>query len=653
MEEITLKINDRQVKGKEGDTVLAVCRANDIYVPTLCHLEGLSDVGACRMCMVEVEGERKPVPACTYPVRNGLVVKTHTEALEKHRRLILELIFTERNHFCMFCEQSGDCELQELAYRYQMDNIRYPYTNPRLPVDSLNDYLVIDHNRCVLCGRCVRACSEVVGIHTLDFGKRGWKTTISADLEQPLGESSCISCGACAQACPTGAIFSKLSLYKGKTSECQQVATVCPLCSVGCELNVLVKDGNLVRIEAPSLEGPRAPLCDRGRFGLLYDERPRITSPLVRDKRGELKERSIGEAIDLATMKLRELKGSIAGIISTRYSNETLSLFHKFMHDVMGSDNIDTLDGKKYRIITEGIRCFRDDGAGLDIECSIEGVLQADCIVVAGADPQRTHPVVGCLIRRAVSQEGAKLIVINSARDVFPLWSNLWLRPEVGSEQILFEGLTKILMDKGLTRRENTPAELAAVLSDCALDEVDRITGVEIRDLEAAVNMYGEAKRGIIIYGDELLDRNAPALVNSLLRLASLTGNQIDEKLGVISLKPYTNSRGGWELGIAAGEIQADNVRGAYLVLDDEQLDEKLVEQLKSLDFIVVQASYQSSATSVADIVLPSPIWSERQGGEYVSLDGRTGKSQQLLQPRKGMLQFEEVLARLTKNLGH
>ena len=142
MSEITLTIDGKEVKGKEGDTVLEVCQDNGIDVPTLCHHQGLSDVGACRMCVVEIERERRPVPSCTYPARDGLVVRTNTEQLEKYRRLILELIFAERNHFCMFCEKNGDCELQKLAYRYQMDNVRYPYTFPSLPVDSLSDYLV-------------------------------------------------------------------------------------------------------------------------------------------------------------------------------------------------------------------------------------------------------------------------------------------------------------------------------------------------------------------------------------------------------------------------------------------------------------------------------------------------------------------------------
>jgi formate dehydrogenase major subunit len=652
MKEITLTINDRQVKGKEGDTVLEVCQANGIDVPTLCHLEGLSDVGACRMCVVEIERERRPVPSCTYPARDGLVVKTHTEQLERYRRLILELIFTERNHFCMFCEQSGDCELQKLAYRYQMDNVRYPYTFPSLPVDSLSDYLVLDHNRCVLCGRCVRACSEVAAIHALDFGKRGWRTVVTADLEQPLGESSCVSCGACVQACPTGAILSKLSLYKGKTSECQQIKTVCPLCGVGCELNVLVKDNNLVRIEAPGLKGPRGPLCQEGRFGLLGDERPRLTSPLVRNGQGKLEECTIDEAIEAAAGKLRGIKGGFAGVISTRYPDETLSLFHEFVRGAMGCDSVDTLDGRGYRLIAEGIEQFHDKGRGLDIECPIEEILEADCILVAGADPLKTHPVIGSLIRRAISERGAKLIAIDPVADAFPLWSDLWLKPEKGSEGVLFNGLAKILIDKGLVKRQKAPAELVQSLSQNKTEEVSRATGIEIGGLESAAKMYGEAEHGVIIYGEGLLKGNDPSLVTSLLNLADLTGNLSGERLRVISLKPNANSRGAWELGLAAKGIEGDGLKGAYLLLADEQGDEELVGRLKEIGSLVVQASYHSAVTSMADVVLPSPIWAEREG-KYMSMDGSISEARRALQPKEGVLQDQEILIELSKKLGH
>ncbi|MBM3133667.1 MAG: 2Fe-2S iron-sulfur cluster binding domain-containing protein, partial [Chloroflexi bacterium] len=412
MKELALTINDKPVKGMEGSTVLEVCRANGIDIPTLCHLDGLSDVGACRMCVVEIQGERRPVPACTYPARDGLVIQTHTPEIERYRRLILELIFTERNHYCMFCEKSGDCELQKLAYRYQMDSVRYPYAFPTMRTDAVSDFIVIDHNRCILCGRCVRTCAEVEANFTLDFGKRGWKTVVSADLNDPLGKSSCVSCGACVQACPTGAIFSKLNLYTGKSSECEHIGAVCPVCGVGCELKVAVKDNNLVKIESASLQGISGPLCKKGRFDLLRSERARIVSPLVRDGRGKLKPCTLDEAINAAAGKLGQLKKSVAGIASARYPNETLWLFRRFLNEALESDWVDTLNGRYFRAVSLGIKQWSNNGKGLEIESPMEEILRADCILVVEADPEKTHPVVGSLIRRAVRHGGAKLIVI-------------------------------------------------------------------------------------------------------------------------------------------------------------------------------------------------------------------------------------------------
>lgn len=654
MNEITLTINGKTVKGQKGDTVLDVCKANDIDVPTLCHFDGLMDVGACRLCVVEIEKERRPIPACTYPARDGLVVETSTEKLENDRRKILELIFTEHNHFCMFCEKSGDCELQKLAYKYQMDHVSYPYTFPSLPVDSLSEYLVIDHNRCILCGRCIRACSEVAANRTLDFSQRGWKTLVTADMGQPLGESSCLCAGACVQVCPTGAIFSKFSLYKGRTDECEQISTVCPACGVGCELKVLVKDNNLVSIEAPDLLGTKGNLCKMGRFDLLRQTQPRITSPMVRNKEGQLEECTIDEALRVIAGKIKETDGSFVGMVSSKLPNETVSLFSKLIEGISGTESMDTLDGKSYRVINEGVKRYGDDVKGLDIECSIEQILQADCIIIVGGDPEKTNnPVIGTLIRRAINQKGAKLIVIDPLQNVSPIRNGLRLKINTGSERFLLNGLAKILVDKGLVASGKANTELVEALSQYEAGKVAGVTGVDKEDLIKVAEVYGSAERGVIIYGEDLLKKGDPGLISSILLLADITGNRENNKLRVISLKPNANSRGAWELGAARG-IKTHKPKGLYLLLSDDsnEITEELSSWIKEIGTLIVHACYPSSVTAKADVVLPSPIWAERDG-KYVSMDGNVLESRQVLKPMEGMLQDKEVLAKLSHELGH
>lgn len=206
----TLTVDDRMVTGAEGESVFDVAWNNGVQIPRLCHLGGLSDVGACRLCLVEIEGEGKLAASCLTPVREGMVVRTESERLRRHRKLIVELLLAERNHQCAVCVQNGACELQDLAERLEIDHVRLRYQFPKLAVDTSHDRFGIDHNRCVLCTRCVRVCDEVEGAHTWDVGGRGTASTIVADLGEPWGQSqTCTSCGKCVQVCPTGALFEK------------------------------------------------------------------------------------------------------------------------------------------------------------------------------------------------------------------------------------------------------------------------------------------------------------------------------------------------------------------------------------------------------------------------------------------------------------
>ncbi len=209
-QKISIRIDGEYVNATEGQTILEAARAGGKYIPTLCFLEGLSASGGCRLCIVEVSGVGRLLPACTTPVQNGMSVTTNSEKLTRYRRMALEFLLIERNHYCSVCVSNGHCELQAMAQQLGVTHVNYPYNYPRMAVDVSHDRYVLDHNRCILCTRCVRVCSEVEGAHVWNISGRGIQSRLVSDLNRPWGESkSCTSCGKCVQVCPTGALAEK------------------------------------------------------------------------------------------------------------------------------------------------------------------------------------------------------------------------------------------------------------------------------------------------------------------------------------------------------------------------------------------------------------------------------------------------------------
>lgn len=223
----TLTIDDRLVSADEAQSVLEAARDAGIGIPTLCHLEGVSELGACRLCLVEVAGSPKLQPACVTNVAEGMVVSTSSARLREYRRMIVELLFAERNHVCAVCVANGHCELQNLAIEVRMDHVRYEYAFPVCAVDITHPRFGLDHNRCVLCARCVRVCDEVEGVHTWDVAGRGASARVITDLNQPWGSaSSCTACGKCMMACPTGAIFRRGATVAEMEHEAARIAAI-------------------------------------------------------------------------------------------------------------------------------------------------------------------------------------------------------------------------------------------------------------------------------------------------------------------------------------------------------------------------------------------------------------------------------------------
>jgi bidirectional [NiFe] hydrogenase diaphorase subunit len=206
----TLKIDGRDFSARPDETILDVARENKIFIPRMCELDGLSTIGACRLCLVEVKGSNKLLPSCVTHVEEGMEVTTTSERLDRYRKMIVELMFTERNHVCSVCVSNGHCELQNMAQKLGITHVRFPYRYPKAEVDASHDRFIIDHNRCILCTRCVRVCDEIEGAHTWDVMGRGIEAQVVTDLRQPWGSSeTCTSCGKCVQVCPTGALSEK------------------------------------------------------------------------------------------------------------------------------------------------------------------------------------------------------------------------------------------------------------------------------------------------------------------------------------------------------------------------------------------------------------------------------------------------------------
>lgn len=401
MSQVIVTIDNIEVKVRPGTTILTAAKEAGIDIPTLCNHRALSPTGACRVCVVEVEGQRTLQAACVFPVAEGMKIKTDSDRVVKARKLVLDMIFAERNHFCPFCEASGDCELQNLGYRYGIDHWAYETYSKPYPLDATREFFLMDHNRCILCGRCIRACDELVGNHTLGLQQRGTRSMVGADTNTPFGESTCVSCGTCLQVCPTGAIFDGRGSYMGREVQVEHIRSTCSQCSIGCGIEIATRGGNVVRVKGDwDAEVNKGLLCRKGRFERLYDGRKRVKSPLLRQG-GRLQEVSWEEALKATAERLKDADAGGVGVLtSSNATNEALFMLSALLGE-MKVTNIGLLNDASAGL--SGIR----RGALTDIA-------KGDVILVVGADPVRNQPVASFLIKRAVDK-GARLIVVDDA----------------------------------------------------------------------------------------------------------------------------------------------------------------------------------------------------------------------------------------------
>ncbi|MCX8095289.1 MAG: 2Fe-2S iron-sulfur cluster-binding protein [Caldisericia bacterium] len=390
MEKIKIKINGNEIEVDQGKTILQVAKELNLHIPTLCYLEPLSPQGACRLCIVEDRG--KLVASCNTPIAPNMDIKLDTPDVISSRKLLLQLLFTERNHYCMYCEVSGNCELQNMGYEFGLDHFEFPTYEKRFEVDNSHDYIIMDPNRCILCRRCVKACSELAGHFVLGEMNRGIETLIIADMNLPLGESSCTSCGLCTQVCPTGALIDKRSVYLGKDVQTDIIYSNCNECAVGCGTKIYKKKNSnfIVKIYGDmNSEINGGVLCKIGRYSALFEEKPRVISSKFKEE-ANFKKLDRERLIKLISEKINELIVYIDGTLF----NEEIELIKNVFKD------------KVYSLYTNEPQ--------IPSSITLKDLNNEKEFIVIGVDLNREYGVVGSFVKRKVLGGEGKLAVFDS-----------------------------------------------------------------------------------------------------------------------------------------------------------------------------------------------------------------------------------------------
>jgi predicted molibdopterin-dependent oxidoreductase YjgC len=335
----SLTINGQSIDALPGMTVLEAAQNAGIYIPTLCNSPDLKPYGACRVCVVEIEGMRGFPTSCTTPVAQGMRVHTETEAVNQVRRLVVELLIADHPANCLTCSADGKCELQKVASYLGMTTIRLPKKAPSFTIDSSNPFFSLDRDKCILCARCTRTCNEITCVGAIDMANRGYAMKVATFEDGLLFDSICQSCGECVAHCPVGALSSKISLPAAR-----EIETTCPYCGVGCQIILGIRNDKIVSVrgnpEGPSNSGK---LCVKGRYGIpeFVHSSDRLDSPMIR-KNGKLEKTTWDEALDLISARLLNYKADeMAVISSSRTSNEDNYTAQKFARVALGTNNVD------------------------------------------------------------------------------------------------------------------------------------------------------------------------------------------------------------------------------------------------------------------------------------------------------------------------
>ncbi len=697
---IELTIDTQSIAVEEGTTILQAAKQHKIKIPYLCNYRLLEPFGGCRVCLVQVKDNPRLLASCTTPVTGGMEVITTSPEIHKARRFVLELLLSDHDCRCITCEKNGACKLQRLAYEYGIEEPRFQGEKRNYGIERDNPFLERDHDRCILCGRCVRVCDQIQGIGAVDFSRRGFKAKISTAYDQPL---SCIFCGQCLYACPTGAISSKLARFGGRVWELDGVASVCPFCGCGCNMTFHVKDNRIVKVSpVPDTSVNQSSLCVKGSFGYDFISHPdRLKKPLIKEN-GEFREATWNEALDLVASRLRETKqqhgpDSIGGLSSAKCTNEENYLFQKFMRAVIGTNNVDHCARLCHASTVAGLAAAFGSGAMTN---SIADIEQADVLFITGSNTTEAHPIIGLRVLSALKR-GAKLIVADPRRIRLAHKATVWLQQKPGSDVALINGIMAVILREGLENKEFIQSrtegfeQFAKIMAEYSPEMASEISGVPADKIVEAARLYAAANRANILYSMGITQHVAgTAIVKSLANLAMLTGHMGREGCGVNPLRGQNNVQGACDLGALpnvypgyqkvadeglrrkfeqgwgvtlpeqpgltvvemmkaaeAGQIKALYIMGENPFLSDPDQNH-VKKSLENLDFLVVQDIFLSETAQFADVVLPAGSFAESDG-TFTNTERRIQRLRKVVDAPGEARPDWQILSDLARRLGY
>ncbi len=738
MQPVTITLDGREVSGHSGMTILELARESGIDIPTLCYDPHLTSIGACRICLVENEQTGALVASCVTPIAPGMIINTHSPRVIEHRKNIVKLLLASHPDSCLVCDKGNRCQLRQLASDMGIGWVEFQRIPQMATIEEVNPFIERDLSKCILCAKCIRACQELVVEGAIDYYQRGFANKPATLNNLPLEDSECTFCGTCVALCPTGALTEKERPYRGTTKT--KIPTTCPFCGCGCCISLEVKDNHIVRV-SPVEEDVvnQGTLCVRGSYGCDFIHSPdRLTTPLIKvnpvrndgalntalserhlnseygsspllSRNGgtngvkeSFAEVSWNQVLELVATEFKRIKdehgpNSLAILGSSKCTNEENYLLQRFARCVLGINNID--NGS--RLYSSATRL----GLGFSIGFSgttnyLTDLEQSEVIIVIGANPSASAPIVEYAIKRAVKYKGAKLILIDPRQTKLSSFAHLWLRPKIGTDVALLNSLARVIIDEGLldeefvARRTDNFKALTKALERYSPEYAETVTGIPNHEIRAAARLYAMASRAAIVYGSGITQyANGTNGVKAISNLALLTGNIGRRGGGIYALQRENNGQGAcdmgalpkflpgyqdvadaqtrkkfeeqWKVSLPANpgltavemieQAKEGKIKGLYIVGENPILSfphsSLVAEALASLDFLVVQDMFLTETARLANVVLPAASFAEKEG-TFTNFEGRVNRVRKAIEPPGESLPDWEIILRLAEKIG-